>query len=123
MSKQFSLEIKKARRPPYKEVIKRRGEWLEHDPNIFDSNLCSYFPEVFDGAVTQSLLIFFTHTDPRKIKKCLSCGDFFIARHKKREVCYPPKKCEENRQRNLQRELMRKKRDKDSPDYDPKYAR
>jgi len=121
MSKHFSFEIKKTRRPPYKEVIKLRGEWLEHD--IFDWNLCSYFPEIFAGTVTRSLVIFFTRNDPRKIKKCHSCEDFFIARNEKREVCYPPKECEENRQRNLQRELMRRKRDKDSPDYDPKYAR
>ncbi|UCG13103.1 MAG: hypothetical protein JSU72_01005 [Deltaproteobacteria bacterium] len=57
------------------------------------------------------------------LRKCTSCEDFFIAKHLRREVCYPPKDCEKLRKRKTQRDLMRRKRDPESDDFDPKYVR
>lgn len=55
------------------------------------------------------------------LKKCRQCGDFFIAKHKTRKLCYPPKKCETDNKNKWQREFMSKKRDKNGPDFDPDY--
>jgi len=80
------------------------------------------FPGIFLGAVTDSLIYFLAEKDRRRLKKCPICGDFFIAeRDLKKKYCYPPKNCEQIAKRQTQRELMRKKRDKNGDDFDPRY--
>lgn len=56
------------------------------------------------------------------IKQCVMCEDFIIVKDVRRQACYPPKPCEKERKRKWSRELMRKKRDPDSPKFDPKYV-
>jgi len=56
------------------------------------------------------------------IKKCPICRDFTIVENTRRQVCYPPKDCEEIRDRRYQKDYMAKKRDPDSPEFDPDYV-
>lgn len=83
----------------------------------------SHIPNFFNGAVTKSLIYFLVTNDRRRIKKCKICQEYFSAQNTQREVCYRPKDCEKILRRNNQRELMRKKRNKNGneKEFDPKY--
>jgi ribosomal protein S27AE len=78
-------------------------------------------PAIFRGAVAGGLLKFLRDNDSRKLKQCPYCGEFFVAKHIKREFCYPPKKCAKIHKGKYQLKYMRKKRDPKSGKFDPKY--
>jgi hypothetical protein len=77
------------------------------------------FPRIFYGSVTQSLLEFLIHNDRKRLKRCAVCEKFFIAMHSRRDIC--SSECHDLYMRDYLREYMRKKRDKEGSDFDPRY--
>ena len=84
--------------------------------NIRKSNLSSkaFHSFLFKGMVCYSLAEFLLHNDRRKLKKCKSCGDFFIAtkldeRIKKCRECSSKNSMSPERRREYQRNYNRKK--------------
>lgn len=79
------------------------------------------FPKIFYGAVTQSLLDFLLQNERHRLKRCMICSEFFIAaRNSRRDICSDG--CYNTYMRDYLKGYMRKKRDKDGPDFDPKYV-
>ena len=90
--------------------------------NRFESMPFYNLKEYYAEPISYCLIEFLIKTENQKyLKKCIYCEDFFIAKHKTRKLCYPPKECETENKKKWQRNFMSKKRDKNGPDFDSKY--
>ncbi|MBF0227595.1 MAG: hypothetical protein HQK76_19280 [Desulfobacterales bacterium] len=122
-----------------KDYIKRKESYIMHSNNalkiknleeikciffLYDENIpCPHltFLDYWYGIIGISLLKFLeVKNNYKKIKLCPVCNKFFIAKDTKREFCYS-KACEQKYKKEYQRDYMRGKRDKNSPNFDSNY--
>jgi len=111
---------------PFRETLQADDWFIYGYYNYIRSghgNTSHAFNEYLNSIAYYSVTDFLLHNDRRNLKRCLICDDFIVTDHIKREVCSPPKDCENIRKKRWQKEYMKKKRDPDSPDFDPKYIR
>jgi hypothetical protein len=81
------------------------------------------FRDYYSEPLAYCLVEFFSLSENKKyLKRCPVCRDFFITKHKSRELCYEPKDCKKVNKDKWQVNFMRKKRDKDSDEFDPRYV-
>lgn len=69
--------------------------------------------------VCWTLIEFLCSGTLHRLKKCPICENFFIAEHKSRKFC--SKDCGKINKNGWQQNYMKKKRDKNGEDFDPKY--
>jgi hypothetical protein len=81
---------------------------------------CKFMLQDFlEKIISYSLTEFLINNDRRKLKRCPVCGSFFIAGNIRKVHC--SKECAKIYKRNYQKTWMQKRRDPESPKYNPKY--
>jgi ribosomal protein S27AE len=112
----YFTNILKAAPRPFIVNGKVDGEWKQQDR--------SYSPDRYLINTAQTLMDFIYDSKLiEKLRRCEVCGFYFIANHKMRRVCSPPRDCEKIRKKKYQQKYMKKKRDPNHPAFDPDYIR